>query len=202
MEQKKGVLIKCHGGYYFNKDSSKGIKPFEYDVKAPSLEFFRETTRRYVGVDENNQKQYKESSFINIRGVLKKRLLPLLLGRKYVDFARVRFVVIDEVTSLDGANLDLPINLRSKKQLAQYVREKNMPMNPDEYIEIDDLRTDILEYETDADAFIRDMPQRMKRRTEEKEFIQMNELEMGLPPSKPKVITAIFGCPFPLISPI
>lgn len=178
-----GILIKCTGMYYYKTESAKGTKPYELDVRAPSLEFFREHATKYTGIDEKTGKaKYSDRSFINIRGQLKKRLLPLLLSKEFTDFARVKYVVINEVISETGENLDLPITLRSRNQLAVLVKEARMPIDADDYINIDELRTDILEYQQDPEAFNRDKARRDKRRSEERSFIAMNQLGETLPP--------------------
>ena len=180
----QGILIKCHGMYYYKTESAKGTKPFTFDVRAPSLEFFRESTTKYQGTDDNGRAKVAERSFINIRGQLKKRLLPLLLQRKVTDYARVKYVVIDEIISETNQDLDLPITLRSKKQLAVLIEEGKYPISADDYLDIDELRTDILEYQQDPEAFNRDKNRRDKRRGEERSFIEMNNLDETLPPVK------------------
>jgi len=180
----QGVLIKCHGQYYYRDERQKGIKHYIIDVKAPSLSFFQESTKRYVGLDDDSKPKYEERVYLNVRGVLKKRLLPVLLRKKFMDFARIRFVTIDEIVSLTGEELDLPLTLRSKTQLQELINQKKMPIDPDEYLEIDELRTDILEYQTDADAFLKRKPKKDIRRQEERAFMEMNELTETLPPVK------------------
>lgn len=180
----QGILIKCHGMYYYKTETAKGTKPFDYEVRAPSLEFFRETATKYTGTDDKGNAKYVERTFINIRGALKKRLLPLLLSKKFMDYARVKYVVIDEILSETNEKLDLPIVLRSRKQLAVLIHEEKMPIDPEDYIDIDELRSDILEYQQDPEAFNRGKVRRDKRRTEERSFIEMNNLNETLPPRK------------------
>lgn len=180
----QGILIKCHGMYYYKTETAKGTKPFTFEVRAPSLEFFREFATKYLGTDDKGHARAAERSFINIRGQLKKRLLPLLLQRKVTDYARVKYVVIDEIISETGAELDLPITLRSKKQLNTLIVEGKFPIDVDDYLDIDELRTDILEYQQDPEAFNRDKNRRDKRRGEERSFIEMNNLSETLPPVK------------------
>lgn len=184
---KAGILIKCHGGYYYKTDTARGVKPFKIDVKAPSIEFFREESSKYTGTDDNGVKQFKTRSYINIRGQLKKRMLPILLPRVHVDFARVRFVVIDEVVSLDASPLDLPISFLSRAQLAEVIKKEQMPINVAEYLEIDELRSDIQEYRNDPETFLQQKPGKDQKRDEERQFMEMNQLDMSLPPMpKPK----------------
>jgi hypothetical protein len=109
-----GIQIKTHGKYYYKTDTAKGVKSFEMVVRARSLEMFRETYNKYMGTETDPKTQlqtpkYKTNTYLNIRGQLKKRLLPILLIRKHADFARVRFVVIDEIVSETGEKLNLPI---------------------------------------------------------------------------------------------
>lgn len=180
----KGVKLVCHGQYYYKDSVNKGIKEFTQDVYSPSLEMFRETSKKYTGPDDKGKATFKISSFINVRGQLKRRLLPVLLKKKFPDFARVRFVVIDEIISLDGSELDLPITLRSKTQLSFQIKKEGMPLNVDDYVDIDDLRSDMLEYIQDPEAFLHGKAKRDKRRAEEREFIRMNDLGEGELPKK------------------
>lgn len=178
------ISIKCHGAYYYRTDNQKGIKEYAIEVFAPSLEYFHETSRKYTGTDDNGVKQFAERSYLNVRGRLKKQLLPILLQRKHADFARVRYVVIDEIIG-EGLH-DLPVQLQSKEQLRKVVSDERIPVNVDEYLEIDELRTDILEYREDASSWLRDKSRRDKRRMEEREFIRLNSLEptTSVPPQK------------------
>ena len=185
-----GLLVRTHGQYYFKTDTAKGVKSFSREVKAPSLEFFKETVKKYIGseIDPRTQlsvPKYKDQSFINIRGQLKKRLLPVLLAREYLDFARIRFVSIDEIISLDGQKLDLPISLRSREQLQELIEDEKMPLNSADYIDIDELRNDIYEYLESPDTFMSGKSLRDKRRAEEKIFREMNGLsDITLAPRK------------------
>lgn len=179
----QGIKIIVHGRYYYKTETAKGTKPYELEVRAASLEMFRETARKYIGTDDNGREKYKETSFLNIRGQLKKRLLPMLLARKFPDFARVRFVVIDEVVAEAGQKLDLPIDLRSRKQLADMIREEKMPIEAGDYLEIDELRSDILSYIQEPEVFLKNKPRLDRRRSEEREFMKLNGLEdESLPP--------------------
>jgi hypothetical protein len=180
----KGVKLVCHGQYYYKDSINKGVKEFSQEVFSPSLEMFREHAKKYIGTDDKGNQKFEDRSFINVRGQLKRRLLPVLLKKKFPDFARVRFVVIDEIISLDGSELDLPITLRSKKQLAFQITKEGMPLSVDDYVDIDDLRSDMLEYVQDPEAFLRNKTKRDKRRNEEREFMRMNNLQEGELPKK------------------
>lgn len=180
----KGVKIVCHGQYYYKDSLNKGVKEFAHEVFSPSLEMFREHAKKYVGTDDKGRSKYEDRSFINVRGQLKRRLLPVLLGKKFPDFARVRYVVIDEIISLDGSELDLPITLRSKKQLAFQITKEGMPLSVDDYIDVDDLRADMLEYLHDPEAFLAGKAKRDKLRNEERDFMRMNNLNEGELPKK------------------
>lgn len=178
-EVPKGIKIFTHGRYYYKTETAKGTKEFTQVVRAQSLEMFRETANKYMGTDDNGQQKFATRSFINVRGQLKKRLLPILLGRKYTDFARVRYVVIDEIVSETGEKLNLPIDLRSRQQLEAMIRDEKFPIDPAEYVEIDELRHDMLTFIREPEAFLRDKPRLDKRRQEERAFLAMNELEDG-----------------------
>ena len=174
-----GIKIFTHGRYYYKTETAKGTKPFVQVVRAASLEMFRETSQKYTGTEEDPKTKlqvpkFRVNSYLNIRGQLKKRLLPILLSRLYPEFARVRYVVIDEVISEKGEKLDLPVNLRSKKQLATMVADEKIPIDVNEYLEIDDLRADILSYIQEPETFLRDKPLKDRRRQEERSFLEMN----------------------------
>lgn len=186
----KGVKIVCHGQYYYKDSLNKGVKEFAHEVFSPSLEMFREHAKKYVGTDDKGRSKYEDRSFINVRGQLKRRLLPVLLGKKFPDFARVRYVVIDEIISLDGSELDLPITLRSKKQLAFQITKEGMPLSVDDYIDVDDLRADMLEYLHDPEAFLAGKAKRDKLRNEERDFMRMNNLSEGELPKKRELSAA------------
>ena len=184
-----GISISVHGKYYYKTETAKGTKDYSLVVRAASLEMFRESSRKYLGTDDAGKAKYRDHSYLNIRGQLKKRLLPILLGRKYNDFARVRYVTIDEVTSETGSRLDLPIDLRSKKQLEAMIREEKIPIAVEEYLEIDDLRADILSYIQEPEAFLKMQPVKARRRSEERSFLLLNDIsdEGSLPPVREKV---------------
>jgi len=186
MAKQKGIKITVHGRYYYKTESAKGTKPYELVVRSPSLEMYRETSQKYIGTDDKGNSKYKTNNYLNIRGQLKKRLLPILLGRKFTDFARVRYVVIDEVVSETGDKLDLPINLRSKKQLELMIRDEKIPIDVSEYLEIDELRSDIVQFIQEPEAFLKQKPLKDKRRQEERMFLEMNDMgDESLPPVRP-----------------
>jgi len=187
----KGVKINTHGQYYFKTETAKGVKPFVMTVRAKSLEMFRETSQKYTGTDDGGRAMFRTNSYLNIRGQLKKRLLPILLRRDKPDFARVRFVTIDEIVSETGEELNLPVNLRSRAQLEKMIRDEQIPIDSSEYLEVDDLRTDILGYLEAPEEFLRNKPLKDRRRQEEREFRELNDLgEETLPPireEKPRI---------------
>lgn len=179
------INIKCHGEFYARDGQLKLTLPFEEDVKAPNLKFFEQTSTKYTGTDDNGQLQFRDTTFLNVRGVLKKKLLPLILNKKHPGkFVRVRGVVIDEVT---GDNVkDLPINLMSIPQLTQLMKQRNLPLDPNSYVSVDELRTDIQEYMEDPDSFQKNYARKAKKRSEEREFVELNDL-MPSTPTAPKV---------------
>ena len=187
----QGIKIFTHGQYYFKTETAKGVKPFTMTVRAKSLEMFRETSQKYTGTDDGGRAMFRTNSYLNIRGQLKKRLLPILLRRDKPDFARVRFVTIDEIVSETGEELNLPVNLRSRPQLEKMIKDEQIPIDSQEYLEVDDLRTDILCYLEAPEEFLRSKPLKDRRRQEEKDFALMNNLgDETLPPirdEKPRV---------------
>ena len=179
------IKIITHGRYYYKTETSKGTKPFEYTVRAASLAMFQESSQKYLGTDDQGNAKYRTNTYLNVRGQLKRRLLPILLARKFPDFARVRYVTIDEILAEDGRNLDLPIHFRSRQQLAQMVKDEKIPIDPKEYLEVDDLRSDILSYIQEPDVFLKNKPLKDQRRQEEREFMELNDLgDETLPPVK------------------
>lgn len=184
-----GLKIFTHGEFYYKTETAKGVKPFEQVVRAASLDMFMESSQRYLGTEEDpatrlQVPKYKLQTYLNIRGQLKRRLLPIFLRKRFPEFARVRYVTIDEIVSETGAKLDLPIHLRSKAQLTQMIKDEKIPIDPSEYLEVDDLRTDILQFLQEPEAFLQQKPIKDKRRQEEKAFLAMNDLNevAALPP--------------------
>lgn len=171
------IHIETSGEMYFRSDTKKGVRSFTQKVVAPSMEYFHETADRYLGLDSNGKKMYKTTSFLNIRGQLKKKILPRMLKLKFEDFVRVRIVVIESITTDSGADIaSLPIKFRSRRQLAEYIKTNKLPFIEQEYPNIDELRFDIREYETDPENFMRNKEQRDKQRALDYEFMKLNGL--------------------------
>ena len=171
------LTIKCHGEFYSKQGQLKLTVPFTETVKAPNLKFFEQTATKYTGTNDAGELQFKDSTFTNVRGVLKKKLLPLILAKKYAGtYVRVRGVTIDEITADGNDNIELPINLMSINQLAGMIKLKNVPIDAFSYVNVDELRTDVMEYLTDPDVFKRNYARKSKKRDEEKEFMSLNNL--------------------------
>jgi hypothetical protein len=184
------IAISCHGEFYFKADNIKGRKPFSQVIKAPNMDFFKQTAIRYTGTDDEGKLKFKETEFINVRGIIKKRLLPMLLPKKYPDFVRVRSVTIDEIQTPDGQSLELPVTLQSRNQLIELCRAKKIPVEAASYLNIDELRTDVLEYQADPEVFLQNMERKSKKRAEEKEFMALNDMIPETPAAEtPKKIT-------------
>lgn len=179
----KAIEIRCHGQFYAREGQLKLLRDFEEIVKAPSLKFFEQTNTRYMGTDDNGKLQFKDTTFINVRGVLKKKLLPLILSKKYMgQFVRVRGVVIDEII---GGGTELEINLMSFPQLTQLIKQRNMPLDAASYVNVDELRTDVTEYMDDPDTFQRNYARKSAKRSEEREFMELNNLMPSTPTPLP-----------------
>ena len=176
------ILIRTHGKYYFRADSLKGEKDFTHDVNVGSLDIFREQAFKRTGTDDNGNPTYRTTEFLNVRGILKKRLMPILLQRKHPDFARIKYVVIDEIIIPPGQAVELPVQLMSRPMLAQRIREISAPINVSEYVDIDELRSDVLAFLEDPKTFIQDKPRRDARRAAEADFMSMNDISETLPP--------------------
>src|SRR5574343_1145597 len=101
------ITIQVTGEFYSVVGNLKTMKQFTEVVKAPSLEFFKEESRRYIGTDDKGNLKYELRSFLNVRGKMKKELLPQLLKRKYTDFVRGRKCSIEKMEGDVG--LELPI---------------------------------------------------------------------------------------------
>lgn len=170
------IVIKTHGEYYYKQDSNKGRKPFEQTIKAPSLEFFKQTSVRYMGTDDDGKLKTRVDEFINVRGIIKKKLLPMMLKPKFPDFVRVRIVIIDEILDSKNQPLDLPIQLQSRNQLIALCKEKKIPVVAENYLDIDELRSDIIEYQTDPVMFQENFERKRKKREEERVFMELNGL--------------------------
>lgn len=173
--KKQTIEIKCHGEFYARDGQLKLTLPFVETVRAPSLKFFEQTTTKMTGTDDDGKIKFRDTTFINVRGVLKKKLLPLILQKKHPGrFVRVRLVTIDEVIA--PGETELPINLMSISQLAALMKQRNIPLDPNSYVSVDELRTDIQEYVEDPESFQRDYQRKAKKRAEEKEFMELNDL--------------------------
>ena len=172
------IAIKCHGEYYARNGQLKLTLPFEEIVKAPSLKFFEQTSTKLTGTDDNGQLKFKDTTFLNVRGVLKKKLLPLILQNKFQgQFIRVRSVVIDEVSSTSPVETtDLPINLMSLTQLGALIKSRNIPIDVNSYVNVDEARTDVSEYIEDPDTFQLNYKRKSAKRSEEREFMELNNL--------------------------
>lgn len=170
------ITVKVHGEYYFRDSVTKGRKPFSHTLRVPNMEFFREESRRYEGTDDKGNPKIKINSYLNPRGIIKKKLLPLVLPPKFPDFVKVRSVTIDEIVSSAGVNLELPVTLQSRAQLVHLCKEKKIPISAENYINIDELRTDIIEYQDNPDVFLKTLQQRTEKRIEEKKFLELNDL--------------------------
>lgn len=169
LEARKGkdmpITIKCNGEYYAKEGQLKMTKSFEEIVRAPSLKFFEQTFERYTGTDDKGDKQFRQSTSINVRGVLKKKLIPMILTKKFAgSFVRVRTVHIDEVISEDGSPLELSVNLLSIAQLAMKIKRENIPLDANSYLNADELRTDVMEYTEDPETFKRNYERKNQKR--------------------------------------
>lgn len=171
------IRIKCHGEFYAKEGQLKLTKQFTETVRAPSLKFFEQTFEKLTGTDDSGALTFKSSTAINIRGQLKKKLLPMILAKKYPGvYVRVRGVVVDSVESEEGEHLDLPLNLMSVELLAQRIKVRNIPIDPYSYLSVDELRTDVMEYEQDPVNFQRTFKRKQERRAQEREFGELNDL--------------------------
>ena len=56
------------------------------------------------------------------------------------------------------------------------MKQRNVPLDVSSYLNIDELRTDIAEYLEDPDAFRRNFERKAKKRSEEREFMELNNL--------------------------
>ena len=168
------ITIQVTGEFYSVVGNLKTMKQFSEVVKAPSLEFFKEESRRYMGTDDKGNLKYELRSFLNVRGKMKKELLPQLLKRKYTDFVRVRKCSIEKIEGDVG--LELPITLMSREQIGELVKAKKMPMDVNEYMSIDDLRTDVMMYLEDAEIFLQTYKAKRDKLKLDKEYLELNGL--------------------------
>lgn len=179
------ITINVSGEYYSVQGTVKQVKDFTETIKAPSLEFFRQTNQKYLGTDDSGKLMFRTNSFINIRGRLKKQLLPQLLTKKYPDFVRIRKITIDSILSSDGATIpELPVVLQSREQLAELIKARQMPIDPASYMDLDALRSDILLFQEDPDTFMAGYAARQAKRAEEREFMELNNLVPAAPAPK------------------
>lgn len=182
-----GYIFKCRGQYLTQKDE-KGKKRnlgFSANVAVPSanVSIFEESSNRYSGTDENGNQQFKSTSFMNYRGVLKKKLLPLKLAKQYPDFLAIKTLEVEEVVGVGGADvndLDLPITLLSLSQIKAYCQFhaiSKADIDPQSYLSLADLRTDVYDYMDSRDAFRARKEKSQLRRANELAFRLANDID-------------------------
>lgn len=79
----------------------------------------------------------------------------------------------------------------SRKQLAQFLADRDIAIRVDSYIDIDELRSDIFDYLENPEVFLKNKSKKDQRRQDEREFLEMNNLTgVSLPPRKDVIVTS------------
>jgi hypothetical protein len=155
-------------------------------VPSNALSVFDEVATRYEGTGEDGTAKTKTTSFRNYLGRLKKKMLPMKLSVRDVMFAAVREFYVEEVVGYGGADvvdLGLPIKLMSIAQLKQYCQFHSISkadIDPSSYLDVEDLREDIWNYNEDRVAFQARIEKMREKRMAEKAFMDLNSVIEGI----------------------
>lgn len=182
-----GYIFKCRGQYLTQKDEDGKKRNLGYSanvaVPAANVGIFEESTSRYQGSDEEGNPQYKTTSFMNYRGILKKKLLPLKLAKQYPDFLAIKTLEVEEVVGVGGADvndLELPITMLSLAQIKSYCQFhaiSKADIDPQSYLSLADLRTDLYDYMYSKEAFRARKEKSQSRRANESAFRLANDID-------------------------
>ena len=181
----KGFEFRCKGRFITKPDpdtKSRSVITFVESVLVPAdaLSIFDETATRYEGTNENGEQRVKTTSFKNYLGKLKKKMLPMKLGARDVTFAAIREFHVEEVVGHGGADvvdLGLPLKLMSMAQLKQYCQFHSISkadIDPSAYIDVEELREDLWNYNEDKEAFRARASAVRGTRAAERAFLELN----------------------------
>lgn len=183
----QGFEFRCKGRFITKPDMESGkrsVVTFVESVLVPSnaLSIFDETAVRHEGTNEDGTAKTKTTSYRNYLGKLKKKMLPMKLSARDGNFAAVREFHVVEVVGHGGADvvdLGLPLKLMSLAQLKQYCQFHSISkgdIDPSSYIEVEELREDLWNYQEDKIAFLARSSATKKTREAERAFLDLNSV--------------------------
>lgn len=186
-----GFEFRCKGRFITKPDMDTGkrsVVTFVESVLVPAnaLSVFDETATRYEGTNEDGTQKIKNTSFRNYLGKLKKKMLPMKLSARDGTFAAVREFHVEEVIGHGGADvvdLGLPLKLMSIAQLKQYCQFHSISkgdIDPSSYIDVEELREDLWNYNEDKVAFLARAGKMRENRSAERAFLELNSVIEGV----------------------
>lgn len=148
----KGYKILVRGQYYAVAPDTQGKKvhkPYSIEVNVPSLD--------------------------KVLSVLKNKLLPALLPRKYPEFTGLRTYNVVEVTPLSPASPpSTNLSFAPREVLEQYAQEHRVPINLEDYKDLVVLRATLVDFAYNPKGFEEREAKRRKDRAETAELAEMN----------------------------
>lgn len=180
-----GYEFRCKGRFITKPDMDTGkrsVVTFVESVLVPAnaLSVFDETATRYEGTNEDGTQKVSTKSFRNYLGKLKKKMLPMKLSARDGTFAAIREFHVEEVVGHGGADvvdLGLPLKLMSIAQLKQYCQFHSISrgdIDPSSYIDVEELREDLWNYNEDKVAFLARAGKVKETRAAERAFLELN----------------------------
>lgn len=141
----------------------------------PSLDVFNDSYKRTTAYDDDGKPVHKEVVFKNFLGKLRKEFLPKLMASKFEDFHRIHQLIILSIESRNGAEEeDLPVQYYGYDKLSAYIKMMSIPIKPEEYPTIQDLRGAVLAYKENPEMFFKSREEVMGRLKIEKSIRDMN----------------------------
>ena len=182
-----GFEFKCKGRFITKPDMDTGkrsVVTFAESVLVPAnaLSIFDEVATRHEGTNEDGTAKTKTTEFRNYLGKLKKKMLPMKLSARDGNFAAVREFHVEEVIGHGGADvvdLGLPLKLMSLAQLKQYCQFHSISkgdIDPSSYLEVEELREDLWNYQEDKVAYLARASSTKKTREAERAFLDLNSV--------------------------
>jgi len=145
----KGNIYKCkaEGEYYGFENGQKTTKHYE-------LEFL---------LDDNAKKQGFLSVFKRSLNAKGDNAVKRMMLKKYPDYKKYRTHAIMEVTNLSqkGAPVN-ELQLMNRSQIIAFINKRGLPIEPDLYPEVTDLRQALRDYRENREVFLKRQADRSK----------------------------------------
>jgi len=128
----QAYLVTCEGQYYTGDKSKNGFGRYSVTVE--------------LGDEE------KKAGFLS---VIKREVLSRtnVMQKQYPDWVKFRTHYISNAVN---KNKNAPLNdlsLMNRAQIVAYINKKGLPIEPDLYLEVTDLRQAMKDYKTDKESF-------------------------------------------------